>query len=124
MKCPTCGTELSEDIKFCTFCGTAMEAAVPVPPAPPVSATPAAPAPKLLGPWAYFGLKILFSIPLVGFILLIVFSLDNSHLNRRNFARSYWCDLILSVVLSLLLVILLSVTGVFQELFDLLNYAY
>ena len=124
MKCPTCGTELSEDIKFCTFCGTAMEAAAPVPPAPPVSATPAAPAPKLLGPWAYFGLKILFSIPLVGFILLIVFSLDNSHLNRRNFARSYWCDLILSVVLSLLLVILLSATGVFQELFDLLNYAF
>ena len=111
MKCPTCGTELSEGIKFCTFCGTAMEAAAPVPPAPAVSATPAAPAPKLLGPWAYFGLQLLFSIPLVGFILLIVFSVDNSNLNRRNFARSYWCSLIVAVVIVLALAVLLIATG-------------
>ena len=112
MKCPTCGTELSEDIKFCTFCGTAMEAAVPVPPAPPVSATPAAPAPKLLGPWAYFGLQLLFSIPIVGFILLIVFSFDDSNLNRRNFARSYWCALLVGLAVAIIGAILFAVTGV------------
>ena len=77
MKCTICGAEVAENEKVCTACGA------------PVAA-PVAPAPKevkLLGPWGYFGLKILFSIPLVGFILLIVFSLDNKHLNRRNFAR-------------------------------------
>ena len=111
MKCPTCGTELSEDIKFCTFCGTAMAAAAPVPPAPPVSATPAAPAPKLLGPWAYFGLQLLFSIPIVGFILLIVFSFDDSNLTRRNFARSYWCALLVGLAVAIIGAILFAVTG-------------
>ena len=114
MKCTICGAEVAENEKVCTACGA------------PVAA-PIAPAPKevkLLGPWGYFGLKILFSSPLVGFILLIVFSLDNNHLNRRNFARSYWCDLILNVVIILLLAIILSATGVFEELFNLLNSAY
>ena len=111
MKCHTCGTELSEDINFCTFCGTAMEAAAPVPPAPPVSATPAAPAPKLLGPWAYFGLQLLFSIPIVGFILLIDFSFDDSNLNRRNFARSYWCALLVGLAVAIIGAILFAVTG-------------
>ncbi len=48
--------------------------------------------------WAYFGYQILFSIPLIGFILLIVFSFDSSNINRRNFARSYFCILLLSII--------------------------
>ncbi len=52
-----------------------------------------------LGAWAYFGYMILFSIPVIGFILLIVFSFNNSNINRRNFARSYWCILLLIVIL-------------------------
>ena len=48
-----------------------------------------------LGAWAYFGYMILFSIPVIGFILLIVFSFNNSNINRRNFARSYWCIFLL-----------------------------
>ena len=114
MKCSICGSELTNNEKFCTACGA------------PV-ADPVAPAPKevkLLGPWGYFGLKILFSLPLIGFILLIVFSFDNTHLNRRNFARSYWCDLILGIVLSILLIVILSASGVFQELSNLMTYAY
>lgn len=118
MKCPTCGTELPENTKFCTFCGTAMETVAPARPAPtrPVSAAPAAPAPKLLGPWAYFGLQLLFSIPIVGFIFLIIFSLDNSNLNRRNYARSFWCALLVGVVLSIICGILFAVTGVGSEI--------
>lgn len=118
MKCPTCGTELPENTKFCTFCGTAMETVAPARPVPtrPVSAAPAAPAPKLLGPWAYFGLQLLFSIPIVGFIFLIIFSLDNSNLNRRNYARSFWCALLVGVVLSIICGILFAVTGVGSEI--------
>ena len=52
---------------------------------------------KPISPWAYFGLQLLFSIPLIGFIFLIVFSCSNENINRRNFARSYWCVLALSV---------------------------
>ena len=48
-----------------------------------------------LSPWAYFGYSLLFSIPLVGFILLIVFSLSDGNYNRRNYARSYFCALLI-----------------------------
>ena len=68
---------------------------------------------KPLSPWAYFGYNILFSIPFIGFILLIVFSLDNSNINRRNFARSYWCIYVLVIILLILFIILgLSLTDI------------
>ncbi len=63
---------------------------------------------RVLSPWAYFGYSILFAIPLVGFICAIVFAFDNSNLNRRSFARSYFCGLIIAVVLIILFVILVS----------------
>lgn len=58
-----------------------------------------------LSPWAYFGYSILFNIPVIGFILLIVFSLDNSNINRRNYARSYWCWFIIFIILVMILII-------------------
>ena len=54
---------------------------------------------KPLSPWAYFGLQILFGIPIVGFIFLIVFSISKANINRRNFARSYWCVYILAAII-------------------------
>lgn len=126
MKCVSCGAELAEHVKFCTICGTPVKKEAPAapvveappvvkpvtpPPAAPVVVMPPQPQIKLLGPWAYFGLQILFSIPLVGFICLIVFSLDDSNLNRRNFARSYWCGLIISLVLIIAIVVLILATG-------------
>ena len=50
------------------------------------------------GPWAYFGLSILFSLPVVGFIFLIIFSVSDANINRRNFARSYWCIYVIIAV--------------------------
>ena len=55
-----------------------------------------------LGAWAYFGYTILFSIPLVGLICLIVFSVSRGNINRRNFARSFWCVYVLAAILLLL----------------------
>lgn len=63
---------------------------------------------RVLSPWAYFGYNLLFAIPLVGLILAIVFSFDSSNLNRRNYARSFFCGLLVSVIL----VVVLSVLGV------------
>lgn len=115
MTCPTCGAEIPENAISCTFCGTAFEYYTPAAPVPPVQPAynPVTPAPevKLLGPWGYFGLQLLFAIPLVGFILLIVFSFDNSNLNRRNFARSYWCGLLLSVIIAIVLTVVILATG-------------
>ncbi len=57
---------------------------------------------KPLSPWAYFGYNILFAIPLAGFICLIIFAFDNSNINRRNYARSFFCALLICVVLGVL----------------------
>lgn len=53
---------------------------------------------KPLSPWVYFGLSILFSLPVVGFIFLIIFSVSDANINRRNFARSYWCIYVIIAV--------------------------
>ena len=52
-----------------------------------------------LSPWAYLGYSILFAIPFVGFVLLIVFSIIEGNVNRRNFARSYFCGLLIAIAL-------------------------
>lgn len=50
--------------------------------------------------WGYFGYSILFAIPIVGLILLIVFSLGGTgNINLRNYARSYFCLLIIVGIL-------------------------
>lgn len=54
--------------------------------------------------WGYFGYTFLFAIPLVGLILAIVWSFSNSNINRRNFARSQFCWLIIWLVICLILV--------------------
>lgn len=61
---------------------------------------------KPLSPWAYFGYNILFAIPLVGFICAIIFAFDNSNLNRRNYARSFFCGLILIVIILVIVMVL------------------
>ncbi len=64
---------------------------------------------KPISMWGYFGYELLFSIPLVGFILLLVFSFGGTkNVNLKNFARSYFCFLIIMVIL---LFIILSATG-------------
>ncbi len=67
---------------------------------------------RVLSPWAYFGYSILFAIPLIGFICAIVFACDNSNLNRRNFARSYFCGLLIAVIL-IVLCVALAGAGIF-----------
>lgn len=50
--------------------------------------------------WGYFGYQLLFAIPIVGFILLIIFSCGGtSNINLRNFARSYWCGLVVALII-------------------------
>lgn len=52
-----------------------------------------------LGPWAYFGYSILFSLPLIGLIVNIILCFSDGNVNRRSFARSVWCFVLLITVL-------------------------
>ena len=59
---------------------------------------------KPISMWGYFGYEILFAIPCVGFILLLVFSFGGTkNVNLKNFARSYFCFLIIVAILALII---------------------
>ena len=50
--------------------------------------------------WGYFGYGLLFSLPIIGFIFLLIYSFDDSRINRRNYARSYFCVLALGLIIA------------------------
>ncbi len=62
---------------------------------------------KPLSPWAYLGYNLLFSIPLVGFIMMIVFAFDSSNINRRNYARSFFCAMLIGLIIAIILIVIL-----------------
>lgn len=136
MFCPKCGTEISDDKAFCPECGNplksqtqqasgarqtagaqqswqdtgAQNGARPHPQVQFQSDTVVLPDEyKPISMWGYFGYEILFSIPIVGFIVLIVLSINGKNQNVKNFARSYFCFTI--IVLILLVILLVSVAG-------------
>lgn len=64
-----------------------------------------------LGAWSYFGYQILFMIPLAGLICLIVFSFSDSNINRRSFARSYFCAYAILIVILILVLVIVGASG-------------
>lgn len=54
---------------------------------------------KPISMWGYFGYEILFSLPIIGFIVLVVMCFAAKNKNVKNFARSYFCFLIIILVL-------------------------
>lgn len=123
-KCPKCGN--LTDGKFCPECG-ALTAPVVEPvrqpePTPMPNPTYAAPVVinnnaaipenyKPLGAWTYFALGLLYSIPIVGFIFLIIHSCSSANLNRRGYARSYWCWLIVAAAVFVVFLIIMLIVG-------------
>lgn len=138
MICKQCGAEYPDSGRFCPSCGTPAPQSVPrqAQPAyqqpapqkqqptvqgayyaPPTVNDPETffrshPQYRPLSPWAYFGLTILYAIPILGFIFLIVHSCSSANLNRRSFARSFWCGLLISVVVLLVVVLIALACGV------------
>jgi len=61
--------------------------------------------------WGYFGYEILFSIPIVGFICLIVFAIGAKNVNKKNFARSYFCYTIIVCLIAIVILAIMMATG-------------
>ena len=76
---------------------------------------------KPLSPWAYWGLSLLFSVPVVGLVFLIIFSIKKTNINRRNFARSYWISLILMLIIIGIFIAIVGVSGGIEYLQELLS---
>ena len=107
MICSNCGNEMGNG-NFCPYCG-----ASPV----PYQAAPAAPSIpaeyKPISAWGYVGWNFVFGIPLVGFIVVIVFALGGtSNVNLKNYSRSILCAMLLVLILSLIGIIVAAVSGV------------
>ena len=89
-------------------------------PQPTVIQMPQAPLPaeyQPIGAWAYFGWQLLFALPLVGPIMILVFSLGGtSNINLKNFSRSYLIGWLIALGIGLLvflvMLIIALVTGV------------
>ncbi|MBQ6165788.1 MAG: zinc ribbon domain-containing protein [Clostridia bacterium] len=137
--CPNCGAQADDSVQFCTVCGASMPAVgaynaqpqaaaaaqyrqpaqqysyqQPAPAPMPANRMPPSQIPSAyrpLSPWAYFGYSLLFGIPVVGFILLIVFSFSEENINRRNFARSFFIGWFLAIVITVIIIVL-TATGV------------
>lgn len=54
---------------------------------------------KPISMWGYFGYELLFSIPFIGFIILIIQAISARNINVRNFARSYFCFVIVMLII-------------------------
>jgi hypothetical protein len=74
---------------------------------------------KPISMWGYFGYEILFSIPIIGFICLIIMSFAAGNKNVKNFARSYFCLFIITLVVTIVLVAIAFATGAVESLDDI-----
>ena len=66
--------------------------------------------------WGYFGYELLFSIPCIGFIFLIVYAISAKNVNLKNFARSYFCYLIIVLIVCAIVFFAAMGAGVMGEL--------
>ena len=125
--CNKCGAQVADGIKFCTGCGSPMEdAALPLSPPPPVAPPASNPPPpayapppvqqqsftngdappmpgsrySVMGVGSYVGHAILFSIPLIGWIIALIMAFAAKNHNKRNFARAMLVFFVIGLVLS------------------------
>ena len=78
---------------------------------------------KPIGMWGYFGYELLFSIPCVGFILLLVFAFGGTkNVNLRNFARSYFCYMIIIGAIAIICFIIFGGLAFFTSLVNSSSY--
>ena len=111
--CENCGKPLGEGGTFCTACGASANAPRTAPVVRAAEAIPPKGSPyAVISSWSYVGTFLLMALPVVGFILTIVWACGgaNNH-NRRNLARSYLLLLVLDIILFAVAAALLFAAG-------------
>lgn len=113
MNCPNCGTQVNPGDNVCRHCGRPLYNSAPAAPAyNPVQQSSYSYEYRPIGPWGYIGYALLFGIPIVGIIMVIVFALDSTYINRRNYARSILLSMLIGFVITLITAIIIAVLGV------------
>lgn len=130
--CTSCGAPLDPDGMFCPSCGASVSAgSSPMPPAPPPPPPPqyqqpayqqpvyqqpayraptaAAATAPVLSTGSYIGMMLIAYIPLVGFIMLLVWAFGSTeNPNKKNYARAV---LIISIIVSALTILITIIAG-------------
>ena len=129
--CTECGKEIAAGVAFCTECGTKAPAdpatattetvteAKDTKVEPPVVHTPPAqsyqaqqiytqPAPdptsKVVGTGAYFGLMLLFAIPIIGQIACLIMAFAPKNKNIKHFARAQLIWMVIGIIIAALVI--------------------
>ena len=129
--CTECGKEIAQGVAFCTECGTKAPAdpatatnetvteakdtkvETPVVHTPPaqnyqeqqIYTQPAPdPASKVVGTGAYFGLMLLFAIPIIGQIACLIMAFAPKNKNIKHFARAQLIWMIIGIILAALVI--------------------
>lgn len=98
MYCENCGNKLNEGADVCLECGHKVKKETGN-----INIQNIPNEYRPISMWGYFGYEILFAIPFIGWIILLVFAFGGtSNINVKNFARSYFCFLIVLIVIILI----------------------
>lgn len=127
MFCPKCGNNVPESTKFCPTCGALLAGEAQQAPAaesqpqsqpqyqpqqPVYQAAPADNNPAALKVSQFFWLDFLTSIPLVGFILTLVWGFGGDvNENKRNYCRAKLVWLLIGIALAILFAIIAAAGG-------------
>ncbi len=112
--CTTCGAELNPDAAFCTNCGASGSAPAtpepqptawtqPIQTAPPPPAAVVVPTEEPVGTGTFFGLMLLFALPVIGQLACIIMCFVPKRKSLRSFARATLIWFVIALILSLLL---------------------
>jgi hypothetical protein len=139
MICSQCGKNNPDDARFCDGCGNTLQAApinqgyAPPPPPPPQyqqpqyqqsyqqpGYTPAVDnSPLSVG--QYIGMYLIQLIPVVGFILLLVWAFSaDTNLNKKNWAKAMLIIMLIGIALTI--VISIAMGGMIAALLNSASY--
>ncbi len=134
MFCPNCGTNVPDSTKFCPTCGSVLgsESAPEFTPqsAPETPAQPVYQNQPYIDPnkvpmktSEFFWLEFLMCIPIVGFILALVWGLGGgTNENRRNYCRAKLIWILVGLGISIIALIIIFAVG--GSIIDRLGYYY
>lgn len=134
MFCTQCGSEIQEGVSFCTECGCKIGAAVATAPESPAQQTHPVQAPpvkqggqrssaplrqaadidpesKVVSTGAYFGLQLLFALPVIGLISCIIMCAAPKNENIKHFARATLIWTVIGFLLAGVLVAMVALLG-------------
>ena len=116
--CKECGAEIPEGVSFCNACGAPVQQqSVQTQPAvsgQPVQQPKAQPVPLMdgtVGTGYFFGMMLVYAIPIIGWIACILTALKGKQQTKKNFAKAMMIWLIIGLILSLITGVIITWLG-------------